>query len=201
MFNQMHNMTNLKKYPIGILSPKGLSAVSIVQPLNNAKSGLSIMELWKDVTRYEGLYQISNLGRVKRIERRSPMPLHGKTATRRRREKILSGTINGAGYRIVELYKKGIGKYKLIHRLVLGAFMQNPQNKPCCNHKNSIRHDNTITNLEWATYSENNKHAFTHGKQKIRYGEGASYIKLTRKQVDEIREKYSDYKYTLLMLS
>jgi len=65
MFNQMHNIENLKKYPIGILSPKGLSAVSIVQPLNNAKSGFIIMEIWKDVPEYENLYVASNQGNIK----------------------------------------------------------------------------------------------------------------------------------------
>lgn len=197
MLNQMHNTENLKKYPISILVPKGSGTASIVQPLSNAKSGCFIVEIWKDIIGYQELYQISNLGRVKSLPRYKK---NGKFS-HWTKEKILAQGINDSGYYQVMLHKNGSHKTKTIHRLVAQAFIPNPDNKPWINHKNSVRIDNDVDNLEWCTPSENNKHCYDKGRQKIYFGEQHPGSKLTHRQVNEIRDKYSYYKYTMLMLS
>lgn len=100
-----------------------------------------MIEIWKDIKDYEGLYQVSNLGRVKSLIT----------------NKILkSGTVNG-GYRFVRLYKDGVSKYYLVHRLVAQAFVYNPD--PIKNneveHLNTIRDDNRAVNLEWVDHIKN----------------------------------------------
>ena len=72
---------------------------------------------------------------------------------------------NGNGYLFVFLYSNGKPHKKYVHRLVAEAFLENLDNKKTINHKNSIRYDNRLENLEWATNSENQKHAFECGNQ------------------------------------
>ena len=98
-------------------------------------------ELWKDVVGYEGLYQVSNLGRVKRI----------KT------QHILSPAIS-YGYHRVNLSKKGKCKMFQVHRLVAFAFIPNPENYPCINHKDEVKNNNHVENLEWCTQKYNNSY-------------------------------------------
>jgi hypothetical protein len=102
------------------------------------------MEIWKDIKDCEGLYQVSDLGRVKSI----------------RKNKILKPWLNHAGYKMVCLYIKTIKKHSLVHRLVAQTFILNPENKPTVNHKNGIRNDSRLKNLEWCTHSENARHSY-----------------------------------------
>lgn len=157
VLNQMSNMTNLKKYPISILSPKGLSAVSIGQPFNNAKSGNFIMEIWKDIKGYEGLYQVSNLSRVK-----SFVAIKYKNANYNK-EHIKKQSIGKRGYYAISVRKNGKLKLLTVHRLIAFAFIPNPKDKPYINHKDGNKLNNDISNLEWATSSENNLHAYKTG--------------------------------------
>ena len=104
-------------------------------------------EIWKDMEGYEGLYQVSNLGRVKRLK--------GKYISTQRILKLRVGT---RGYLYVQLCKKGQRKYYTIHRLVAQAFLPNPENKPQVNHIDEDKTNNIISNLEWVTAKENNHH-------------------------------------------
>lgn len=107
------------------------------------------MEEWRDVLGYEGIYQVSSLGRV----RSSPWPCHHKTAI------ILKQYTMANGYKQVVLYKGGIGKKYLVHRLVATAFVFNPYNQKIVNHLDGQKGNNTVENLEWASPSRNSIHA------------------------------------------
>lgn len=89
-------------------------------------------ELWKDIKEYEGIYQVSNLGRVKRVET----------------DRVLKGSKNKKGYLRVDLYKNGSQSNKRIHRLVAQAFIPNPENKSQVNHIDENKTNNVISNLE-----------------------------------------------------
>lgn len=111
-------------------------------------------EIWKDIQGYEGLYQVSNLGRV-----RSLAKMAGKSP---RKETTKHSFPDKVGYIKTNLYKMGEHKQVYVHRLVAEAFIPNPENKPSVNHINGVKSDNKVCNLEWVTVSENTKHAFTH---------------------------------------
>lgn len=103
-------------------------------------------EIWKDIKDYEGLYQISNLGKVKRL-----------VSVKCKKERFLSITKDKKfGYCRVMLCKNNKTKRFLIHRLMAEHFIPNPENKLCIDHINGIRDDNRIENLRWCTHKENN---------------------------------------------
>ena len=186
----MQNIENPKKYPIGILSPKGLSAVSVLQPLNNAKSGLFIMEIWKDIKGYEGYYQVSNYGKIKSLERFRENGFGGYI----HKERILKSQTGCNGYEFINLSKKGIVKHLCIHRFVAIAFIPNPEDKPCTNHKNGIRTDNRLSNLEWATYSENAIHGIKRNGNWIVKGEKHPKAFFKNSDILKIRHLYKSKK-------
>ena len=116
-------------------------------------------EVWKDITGYEGLYQVSNLGRVKSLERTKDNN-GGKVKVNERIMKISS---DQAGYNIICLTKNGKRKTHKIHRLVALNFVPNPENKREVNHKDGNKSNNIYCNLEWSTRAENIRHAFATG--------------------------------------
>lgn len=111
-------------------------------------------EIWKDVKEYKGYYSISSLGSVKRLKSYTKHPKGGLKTVR---ERVLKQA-NSRGYRLVMLTVKGSRENKLVHRLVAQAFIPNPKNKPHVNHINGVKDDNKVSNLEWATASENELH-------------------------------------------
>jgi hypothetical protein len=108
-------------------------------------------EEWKPIAECNGEYYVSSQGRVKSLK-------FGK-------ERILIGRMQGKGlkYPVVTLSLKSRIYQVKIHKLVALAFIPNPDNKPQVNHINGIKTDNYVENLEWATASENNKHAWSTG--------------------------------------
>ena len=114
-------------------------------------------EIWKDIPNYEGLYQVSNLGRVKRL-------VFINRVIRKEKEQVLT-PITTKDYYHINLYKNGKQEQKLLHRIVAKVFVSNPNNKPEVNHKNGIKTDNRSENLEWVTRSENQIHAYKTGLQ------------------------------------
>ena len=124
--------------------------------LTKPAQNLQEQEEWRDIKGYEGLYQVSNKGRVKSLER----AIAAKSGSKRTiRERVLKLTTNPKGYLRVQLYNSS-GKMKIfsVHRLVCEAFYPNPQNKPQVNHINEVKTDNRACNLEWVTAKENLKH-------------------------------------------
>ncbi len=114
-------------------------------------------EVWVDVVGFEGQYQVSTLGRVKSLKR---IINHKRYGTWLLKERILKNRHDSFGYCGVALAKNGATQYCKVHRLVASAFLQNVDNKRTVNHKNGIKHDNRVDNIEWATYSENHHLAF-----------------------------------------
>lgn len=106
-------------------------------------------EIWKDIKGYEGLYQISNLGRVKSLGNEY-----------RKKEKYLKLQYSRDGYQRLGLRKSGVAKCEYIHRLVAIAFIPNPLNKPQVNHIDGNKQNNKVNNLEWVTPFENTHHAY-----------------------------------------
>ena len=114
------------------------------------------MENWKDIKGYEGLYQVSDCGRIKSLAR-DVYSLNGKLAYHTK-ERILVPFLDRGGYQYVNLSKNGRVKKESVHRLVAMAFLPNPENKPQINHKNEIKIDNFVENLEWCTSVYNNNY-------------------------------------------
>lgn len=112
-------------------------------------------EIWKDVVGYEGYYQVSNLGRIKSLERR----INSSVGTRVVKPQYKKYFINDKGYYTVNLSLKGKNKTISVHRIVSKAFIPNPENKPAVNHKDMNKLNNSLENLEWVTYQENTNHA------------------------------------------
>ena len=112
-------------------------------------------EIWKDIKGYEGLYQVSNLGRVKSLGRWVYKEYRGK---RWQGEKILKQIKNKFGYLRVYLYKNRKAKCYAIHRLVAQVFIPNPYNLPQVNHKDEDKSNNRVDNLEWCTSFYNNEY-------------------------------------------
>lgn len=131
-------------------------------------------EIWKDIEGYEGLYQVSNLGRVKSLDR---IIVTKMNISRLMKGKILTIVPDPNNYMKVLLSKEGKQQIYLLHRLVAQAFIPNPDNKPEIDHINTDRTDNTVwlnedgsvnydkTNLKWATRKENCNNPLT--KEKI----------------------------------
>jgi len=120
------------------------------------------LEIWKDVVGFEGEYMVSNIGRIKSLDRTVTLKNHYQIKTRSVKERILrlSKRSNNSPYYIVTLSGR---KSLLVHRLVAIAFIPNPLNKPQVNHKNGIKSDNILENLEWVTVKENAIHAIKTG--------------------------------------
>lgn len=105
----------------------------------------AIVEEWKDVVGYEGLYKVSNLGRVKSLKKNGVA--HDKL--------LRAFDLRGLGYMSVRLSKDNKGKTHKVHRLVAQAFIQNPNNLPQVNHKDENKSNNFVYNLEWCDNSYN----------------------------------------------
>ena len=109
-------------------------------------------EVWKDIPRYKGLYQASSKGRIRRLRR--PIINNGTVTTKK--GAIISQSYTSKGYKRVNIHFKEKKKEELVHRLVAEAFIPNPDNLPCINHKDETKTNNAVENLEWCDCRYNN---------------------------------------------
>lgn len=167
-----------------------------------------MLEVWKDIPEYENLYQVSNLGRVRSLDR----TVYNNGGEELRKGTILKGgkTSRNSKYHYVGLSKDGKVTNKYVHRLVAEAFIPNPENKPTVDHVNRDTSNNTLVNLRWATYDEqvtnrNNKNIQNRKAINIEYNgnvvrfnsqtECAKYFNITKNRVNELfKGKRSEYK-------
>lgn len=149
------------------------------------EKGLVCLEEWRDIPDYEGMYQVSDLGRVKSLQRKTER-IHSKSRIKLIKEIIRKQSKEKDGYLQVCLKKDLKAKTFKTHRLVATLFIDNPKNKPQVNHKNSIKTVNHVFNLEWNTSKENINHALDFGL--MPRGEKSYNTTLTEKQVLEIRK-------------
>jgi hypothetical protein len=133
-------------------------------------------EIFKDVKGFEGLYQVSNLGRLRSL---------GNSQKRKCKIRKPFNTIRGYPY--IRLHKKNKRTGSTIHRLVANAFIPNPENKATVNHINGIKTDNRVENLEWNTYKENVQHSLRTGLRKAAYKIQTTIIKSGRKHFAEYK--------------
>lgn len=121
------------------------------------------MELWKPIKNYEGLYEVSNLGRVRRVDSAVNSGLRFNPSVIRK-GRVLKQNTKKTGYLTVDLSSGNKVKTISVHRLVAEAFIEKVEGKNCINHKNCNRADNRVENLEWCTHKENTEHASRLGR-------------------------------------
>lgn len=150
-----------------------------------------LIEIWKDIKGYEGLYKVSNYGRVKSLN-------YNKT----KKEKELKLYKNKKGYFSVNLYLNKKIHSKLVHRLVAETFIPNPKNKPQVNHIDGDKTNDKVDNLEWVTNKENVIHSWKTGLSKKKYGKQTNCKKVNQytltgdfiKTWDSIKDASKDLK-------
>lgn len=128
--------------------------------------GKVVDEIWRPIKNYEGLYEISNFGNVKSLERYSDTKNKYGYMKRSVKEKILNPSISSKGYMKVTL-SNDKNKIFSVHRLVAQAFLPNPDNLPQVNHIDGNKQNNKVDNLEWCTNKENQEHAIKNGLKNI----------------------------------
>lgn len=154
-------------------------------------------EIWKDIPGYEGYYQVSNIGRVRSLDRvkRDGIKMKGV---------IRKPHIDACGYHLVALIKDCKVKNTGIHRLVAMAFIPNPDNLPQVNHIDEVRSHNSVDNLEWCSvaYNQNYGHRKERSSEKLK-GERNGRAILTENDVRAIRKTYipDDNEYGVRALS
>lgn len=142
--------------------------------------------IWRDVKGYEGIYIVSDLGQVRRVDIKP--------------YRELKGTIDFCGYRVLSLCVNSKVKKKKLHRIVAEAFLDNEENKPQVNHLDGDKLNNKVSNLAWATAKENNLHAVENRLvHKDRSNPNLKGLKINLETLKSLREDYlKGYKYSTL---
>lgn len=139
------------------------------------------MEIWKDVIGFEGIYQVSNMGQIKSLER------YDRRGFKKWPTRILKPAKTRYGYHQILLCKNGQRFKRYVHHIVTEAFIgERPAGKQC-NHINGIKTDNSIDNLEYCTASENHYHSYQVLGKKAARGNDSGHNKLVESQVIFIR--------------
>lgn len=145
-----------------------------------------MIEIWKDILNYEGLYQVSNLGRVRSLDRvRTRLGIEHPSSTIKGR--ILKLRVKDNLYLYVGLCVEGVSKNNYIHRLVAQAFIENPNDLPVVNHLDSNRQNNSASNLQWCTTAENVHHCINSGR-KTDFGIRSPNTTITLEEISTIKK-------------
>jgi hypothetical protein len=162
------------------------------------------LEVWKDIKDYEGIYQVSNFGNVKSLDREVAP---NNRVPYWRKGKICKQSKSNLGYMTVGFTVNNVKLNKYVHRLVAETFITNWSNHPQVNHIDCDKTNNRMYNLEWCTNSQNQIHATKNGLNKLHLhrvaysGEENGRSLLTKQQVLEIKQKYIPYKYSAKKLA
>ena len=146
-------------------------------------------EIWVDIQGYEGKYQVSNFGNVRSADRLYKQA-NSKVDEYKHfyKRKILTPFYNKWGYKRVGLSKNGKVKFYTIHKLVAEAFLKNNNNYPCVNHIDGNKENNNVNNLEWCSYSHNNRNT-----REIGLNKDIHYKTRCRKAIEFIKENKDKY--------
>lgn len=159
------------------------------------------LEIWKDIKGYEGIYQVSNIGNVRSLDRMIDyVSTKGMKYKLYRMSKIVLPQATNRKYLISQLSVNRKVKRPLVHRLVAEAFIENALNKPFVNHKDGNVINNSVENLEWMTAKENTIHAWETGLCKKRtgvYGKSKNVINLNTGVIMITKDAAVESGYTL----
>jgi hypothetical protein len=146
-------------------------------------------EIWKDVVGFEGFYQVSNLGRVRSVDRVVFHPVYGDM---RRKSRVLKSSLSTCGYLSLILCRDGVNFSKTVHSLVALAFIGDRLDGYQINHKDGDRFNNSLENLEYCTRLDNMRHAFAYGLMNTPKGEKQRSAKLKASDIPVIRQRLSE---------
>lgn len=157
------------------------------------KKETDFLEEWKDIKGYENIYQVSNRGKIRSMDRKI-ITVTGKI--KNLKGKIIKPHFDKDGYLQISVHKNNKQKHGKVHRLVAEAFIKNPYKKEQVNHIDGNKQNNNVMNLEWCTDKENKEHAKLKGLYNNK-GFNNYNSKLTFKQVNRIREEYKEGRFTM----
>jgi len=151
-------------------------------------------EIWKGIPGYEDYYIISNLGRVKSLERICYYNVNKTNIrnSRLKKERILTTSIDAFGYQSVNISLNAKNKILKIAKLIAIAFIPNPENHPIINHINGVKSDNRIENLEWCTHKHNVNHAIETGLLVFKLGSDNANSKFSHNDILKIKKDFKE---------